>query len=143
MTLDSTAWTTANDIAAARITRSMLIPGHPMSKSALRLKYSADVSAEFAWRFRTDIANWNDPPARFSLEGPFEAGSRGTTVLPGQAPLQWRIREVRPGKWFAIEMELGGAVLTFEWWFEELGEVRTRLTWGVRRRIKEKTFSRR
>src|SRR5689334_5041234 len=43
-----------------------------MSEIALQLEYSveADVSPAFAWRFRTDVANWKDPPARFSLDGP-------------------------------------------------------------------------
>jgi hypothetical protein len=92
--------------------------------------YSVEVDASpgFAWRHRTDVANWNDPPARFSLDGPFEVGSRGTTLLPGQAPLQWRIREVDPGKWFAVEMPLDRASLTFEWAFEELPGGRTKLT---------------
>jgi hypothetical protein len=53
-----------------------------MSGSALQLEHSinAEVSPEFAWNYRTDIANWNDPPARFTLVGPFIAGSRGTTL---------------------------------------------------------------
>ena len=57
-----------------------------MSEIALRLKCSveADVTPVFAWLFRTDVSNWNDPPARFALDGSFEAGSRGTTQLPGQ-----------------------------------------------------------
>ena len=48
-----------------------------MSEIALQLEYSveADVSPDFAWQFRTDVADWNDPPASFVLEGPFEAGS--------------------------------------------------------------------
>jgi len=51
----------------------------------MQLEYSveADVSPEFAWKFRTDVATWNDPPATFALEGPFETGARGTTILPG------------------------------------------------------------
>ena len=101
-----------------------------MSEIALQLKYSveADVTPAFAWQFRTDIANWNDPPARFSLEGPFEAGSCGTTLLPGQAPLHWRITQVRPGQSFVVAMQLDQAVLAFEWRFDELPGHRTRLT---------------
>ena len=43
-----------------------------MSEFALQFKYSveADVTPAFAWQFRTDVANWNDPPARFALDGP-------------------------------------------------------------------------
>ena len=101
-----------------------------MSEIALRLKYSVETDATpaFAWRFRTDVANWNDPPARFALKGPFEAGSCGTTLLPGQAPLHWRIADVIPGKSFIIAMHLDQAMLAFEWRFDELPGYRTKLT---------------
>lgn len=97
---------------------------------ALHLEHSveAEVSPEFAWKFRTDIANWNDPPASFSLDGPFAAGSRGTTELPGQEPLHWVIREVRPFTTFVLEMQLDKALLTFEWRFDALSEQKTRMT---------------
>jgi hypothetical protein len=97
---------------------------------ALQLEHSveAQVSLEFAWKFRTDIANWNDPPARFALDGPFVAGSRGTTVLPGQEPVYWSIREVRPFTTFVLEMQLDNALLTFDWQFEALSDQRTRMT---------------
>ena len=101
-----------------------------MSEIALRLKCSieADVTPAFAWQFRTEVSNWNDPPARFALDGPFEAGSCGTTQLPGQAPLHWRITEVRPGKSFVVAMQLDHAMLVFEWQFEQLPGHKTKLT---------------
>jgi hypothetical protein len=101
-----------------------------MSEIALQLEYSveADVSPDFAWQFRTDVANWNDPPASFVLDGPFEAGSCGTTLLPGQEPLHWRIREVLPAKSFVLELQLDRAMLTFEWSFDDLPGRRTKLT---------------
>jgi hypothetical protein len=101
-----------------------------MNPIALELDYSveADVSPTFAWRFRSDVANWNDPPAEFALDGPFEEGSYGTTLMPGQEPLQWRVAEVRPGKSFVLEMQFERAKLTFEWRFDALTENRTRLT---------------
>jgi hypothetical protein len=101
-----------------------------MSRIALRMEQSVDteVSPEFAWKFRTDIANWNDPPAEFHLDGPFSAGARGTTLLPGQEPLHWKIREVHPRTSFVIEMDLDQATLTFEWRFEALSELRTKMT---------------
>jgi hypothetical protein len=101
-----------------------------MSGIALHLEYSieAEVSPEFAWKYRTDIATWNDPPARFVLDGPFIAGTRGTTFLPGQEPVRWSIGEVRPAKSFVLEMQLGRALLIFEWCFEALSEQRTRMT---------------
>jgi hypothetical protein len=97
---------------------------------ALELEHSVevDVSPEFAWKYRTDIANWSDPPARFVLDGPFVAGSRGTTLLPGQPPLQWTIQAVQPPTSFIIEMQLERAVLTFEWRFDAVSERKTRIT---------------
>ena len=101
-----------------------------MSEIALQLEHSveADVSPPFAWSFRIDVANWNDPPAKFALDGPFAAGSRGTTFLPGQAPLHWYIRDVKPGESFIVEMQLDRASLSFEWRFYALSKHRTRLT---------------
>jgi len=101
-----------------------------MNGNTLHLEHSVEVevSREFAWMYRTDIANWNDPPASFALEGAFVAGSRGTTLIPGQVPLHWRIREVRPGKSFILELQLDKAMLTFEWLFDALTDQRTRMT---------------
>jgi len=101
-----------------------------MSGIALQLEHSveADVTAAFAWKYRTDIANWNDPPARFALDGAFIAGARGTTELPGQQPLHWKVREVQPPDSFVLEMELDRAILTFEWRFDASSAQRTRMT---------------
>jgi hypothetical protein len=101
-----------------------------MSEIVLTLKCSveADVTSAFAWQFRTDVSNWNDPPARFALDGPFEAGSCGTTQLPGQAPLHWRITEVRPHRSFVVAMQLDQAMLVFAWQFDQLPGHKTRLT---------------
>ena len=101
-----------------------------MSEIVLTLKCSveADVTTAFAWQFRTDVSNWNDPPARFALDGPFEAGSCGTTQLPGQAPLHWRITDVRPSRSFVVAMQLDQAMLVFEWQFDQLPGHKTKLT---------------
>jgi hypothetical protein len=101
-----------------------------MTGTILHLEHSVDseVARAFAWKYRTDVANWNDPPARFVLDGPFIEGARGTTLLPEQPPLQWTIREVRPPLSFVIEMQLDGALLTFEWSFDALSEHKTRMT---------------
>jgi hypothetical protein len=88
----------------------------------------ADVSSSFAWDWRTDIKNWADPPAQFRLDGPFASGSWGTTLLPGQEPLRWQIRDVQPGLSFIIEMPLDRAVLSFAWLFEAVSDRRTRIT---------------
>jgi hypothetical protein len=100
-----------------------------MNDIAYQAEYSveAPVSPAFAWDWRTDVQNWDDPPAQFQLGGPFAAGSWGTTRLPGQEPLRWQIRDVRPGKSFTIEMPLDRATLSFEWRFEAVSDRRTRL----------------
>src|SRR3954463_11309759 len=87
----------------------------------------APVSPAFAWDWRTDVKNWDDPPAQFQFDGPFATGSRGATRLPGQEPLRWQIRDVRPGRSFTIEMPLDRATLSFEWRFDAVSERQTRL----------------
>jgi hypothetical protein len=101
-----------------------------MNDIACQLEHSveADVSPSFAWNWRTDVKNWDDPPAHFQLDGPFASGSWGTTLLPGHEPLRWHIREVRPGRSFIIEMPLDRAVLSFEWRFDAVSDCRTRIT---------------
>jgi hypothetical protein len=88
----------------------------------------AAVSPAFAWDWRTDVKNWDDPPAQFQLDGPFAVGSWGTTRLPGQEPLRWHIRDVRPGRSFVIEMRLDRATLSFEWRFDAVSDRHTRLS---------------
>ena len=101
-----------------------------MKNIACQLEHAveADVSPSFAWNWRTDVRNWDDPPAHFQLDGPFASGAWGTTRLPGQEPLRWHIRDVRPGRSFIIEMPLDRAVLSFEWRFDAVSDCRTRLT---------------
>ena len=105
-------------------------PRSVMKNIACQLEHAveAEVSSSFAWSWRTDINNWDDPPAQFQLDGPFASGSWGTTLLPGQEPVRWQIRDVRPGAGFIIEMPLDGAVLSFEWLFDAVSEQRTRIT---------------
>jgi len=101
-----------------------------MTNIACQLEHSieVDVTPAFAWSWRTDINNWDDPPAQFQLDGPFAQGARGTTRLPGQEPIRWQVREVRPGASFIIEMPLDDAVLSFEWLFDAVSNRRTRIT---------------
>jgi hypothetical protein len=101
-----------------------------MKNIACQLEHSveAEVSPSFAWGWRTAIKNWDDPPAQFQLDGLFAIGSWGTTLFPGQEPLRWQIRDVRPGVAFLIEMPLDGAVIAFEWLFDVLSNHRTRIT---------------
>ncbi|HEY7354312.1 MAG TPA: hypothetical protein VH596_16205 [Terriglobales bacterium] len=99
------------------------------SNPAWQFQYSVDcnVPREFAWSYWTNIANWNDPPASFHLDGPFAAGSRLTTNLPGQT-FHSIIRDLKPGHEASIEMQLPDAILSFHWKFEELSADRTRIT---------------
>ena len=90
-----------------------------------------EASQDFAWSYWTNVANWDDPPARFELDGPFAAGSQGTTHLPGQEPIRWLIREVDPRNGATIELQLDGAVLSFEWCLEAVSRERTRLSQRV------------
>jgi len=101
-----------------------------MDNIAYELAHSVDVDVplSFAWTWRTDVRTWDDPPARFELDGAFTSGSRGTTVLPGQKPLRWCIRDVQPGGSFSIEMALDDAVLVFEWQFDAVSDHQTRMT---------------
>jgi len=88
----------------------------------------AGVTPIFAWAYMTNVSNWDDPPATFELGGPFAAGSRGTTHIPGQEPRHWRVREVNPITSYIFEMSLEGASISFEWRFEARPEGKTRLT---------------
>jgi hypothetical protein len=67
------------------VTRSVFI-GWLKAKShepAWQLEYSVEWDA-IAWSYWTNIDNWADPPARFTLDGAFAAGSQGTTWMPGK-----------------------------------------------------------
>ena len=101
-----------------------------MDDIACQLEHSveAEVSPSFAWSSRTDVRTWDDPPARFQLDGPFANGSWGTTVFPGREPVRWQIRDVRRGAAFIIEVPLDGAAIAFEWSFDAMSNHRTRIT---------------
>jgi len=104
-----------------------------MTDRAVVLEHAidVDVSPAFAWSFRTDVATWDDPPATFILDGPFADGTPGRTLMPGQPASSWWVRDVRPGRSFAIEMPLDRAALRFEWHFDAVSARRTRLTQRV------------
>jgi hypothetical protein len=92
---------------------------------------ATEASQDFAWTYWTDVTNWDDPPARFELDGPFAAGSRGKTHVPGQEPLRWLIRAVDPRNGATIELQLDGAVLSFEWRLAAISRERTLLSQRV------------
>ena len=102
---------------------------HNISEPAWQFQHSVDCNAprQFAWSYWTNIANWNDPPASFHLDGPFNIGSRLTTSLPGQT-LHSVIRDLKADCEATIEMQLTDAILSFHWAFENLSEDRTRIT---------------
>src|SRR4029077_5441573 len=90
----------------------------------------AEVPVSFAWQFMTNVDNWSDPPAEFTLNGPFVAGPRGRTSLPGRPPISWIISHVETGYGYTIEgSELfERACLRIHWRFDALTDQRTRLT---------------
>ena len=88
----------------------------------------AEAAADFTWKYCTDVRNWNDPPAEFELEGPFDTGARGVTRIPGQEPRSWVLRDVETGRRYVIETGLKGATMTFEWCFDHVSPSRTKLT---------------
>jgi hypothetical protein len=101
-----------------------------LSEIAWETRYSVEAAAstEFAWRYWTDVRNWDDPPARFEFTGPFVTGARGLTHLPGAPPIEWFVRDLVPGSAATIEIPADGAALSFEWKFERVGAGRTLLT---------------
>jgi hypothetical protein len=93
---------------------------------------TAGVPCEIAWASWTDVANWSfDPSIEWvRLDGPFAAGTRGTTKPRNGDSLSWLIREASPGR-ATIELELPGALVRFDWRFAEAGPAATRITQSV------------
>jgi hypothetical protein len=107
-----------------------------MSKAPVwECHYSVDVDvpASFAWRYMTDVGNWSDPPAEFTLDGPFTSGAQGTTRMPGHPPAAWTVRDVDDGRAYTIERGsfLESAHLLFHWRFDAVSSDRARLTQRV------------
>src|SRR5437870_10649131 len=102
-----------------------------ISEPAWQFQHFVDCHAtrQFAWKltYWTNIANWNDPPASFYLDGPFDIGSRLTTSLPEQT-LHSVIRDLKADRGATSEMQLPDAMLSCHWVFESLSEDRTRIT---------------
>ena len=101
-----------------------------MSEVLWQTEYSVETKAstEFAWAYMTNVSNWEDPPARFRLEGPFIAGQRGVTEMPAQSPLEWRLEVVDPVSSYVIRFSIEQGILSAAWRFTELSGGRTRLT---------------
>jgi len=109
------------------------ILGYLMNELAWETEHSVstEASPEFVWAYMSDVANWDDPPAQFRLEGVFVTGGRGTTEMPGQPPRHWQLRDVQPIESYTIEFPLDRAVLSFVWRFRPLPDYGTRLTQRV------------
>ena len=80
------------------------------------------VSRAFAWQFWTNVANWaavDVSVEAVQLNGPFAAGTSGTTKPRGQDLIEWHIREVTDGHRAVIEIPAPGAVLKCVWLFAD------------------------
>ena len=95
----------------------------------------ADVDRSSAWAWHSNVDNWvrfeGNAVESITLDGPFQAGTRITTKMPGQEPYSSTLVVVEPPLHTLIEMKLSDAVLRFDWTFEELASNKTRLTQHV------------
>jgi hypothetical protein len=91
----------------------------------------ADAPRQTVWEFVSQIDNLarveGDTVESMTLDGPFQAGTKGTTKMRGQEPTHWRLVEVKPPERAIYEMELAEAVVHFTWTDEEWSDGRTRL----------------
>jgi 16S rRNA (guanine(966)-N(2))-methyltransferase RsmD len=94
-------------------------------------EHSVETAADrdFAWSYMSNVANWDDPPAEFHLDGPFAEDSRGTTTMPSQPTREWSLRDVRPPETYTVDAAIAeGATLSCTWRFDPADPGRTRLT---------------
>src|SRR5262245_52606505 len=92
----------------------------------------ANTDLTSVWSWHSNVDNW----ARFegsavesiALDGPFQTGTQITTKMPAQEPRRSKLIMVEPPKHTIIEMNLGDAVLRFDWTFEEVPDRRTCVT---------------
>ena len=98
--------------------------------SVWSFEFSVDcsVSADFAWRYWTNVKNWllDRDVESVALDGPFERGSRGITISKSSGAIEWCISDVQPGR-AVLEFPAPGALATFIWTFIDSGG-RTRIT---------------
>jgi hypothetical protein len=101
------------------------------------LKHSvvANANRQTVWEFVSDINNLarieGDAVESITLDGPYQAGTKGTTKMRGQEPIHWRLIEVEPPGRAVTELELTQAVMRFTWVYEELPDNRTRMSQHV------------
>ena len=74
------------------------------------------VTAEFAWKFWTNVSNWalDADMESVEIDGPFDAGTQGVTNSKSSGRIKWRILEAKAGR-AVIEFPLSGAVARFSW----------------------------
>ncbi|HKV49369.1 MAG TPA: SRPBCC family protein [Candidatus Acidoferrales bacterium] len=91
-----------------------------------------DVSAEFAWKFWTNVENWklDSDVVSVELQGPFAIGARGATQTKSSGRLEWRVADLGPGR-AVLEFPAPGAVARFAYTFEDAAGGRTRITQRV------------
>ena len=97
-----------------------------------KFEYSVECQAprDFAWRFWTNVDNWSLDPGVDSvqLDGPFAAGSKGTTKIRNGDSVEWHLVEVRDCRHAVIEFPATGAVLRTHMTFEDSASGGTRIT---------------
>ena len=94
-----------------------------------------EVSRGFAWRFWTNVDNWAavDPSLEsVKLNGPFAAGTKGTTKPCDLHPIDWQLTEVQDRTSAVIEVPVPGAIFRFLWRFEDSPSGGARITQQVR-----------
>lgn len=104
-----------------------------MSTTAWEFEHTVECSASrsFVWAFWTDVSNWerieDDAVEWIRLEGPFEAGTRGVTKLPGQEPRSWVISRVAVQESAKIDMPVDDAVFVNQMTLESIDDGHTRI----------------
>jgi hypothetical protein len=100
-----------------------------------QFQYAVDcpVSRAFAWQFWSNVENWllDTSVEAITIDGPFAAGTRGTSKPRGGDLINWQLVEVVDGCRAVIEILLPGAVVRFHWQFEDLPDAATRMTQRV------------
>ena len=106
-----------------------------MNKVVWEAKQSVPLqtSLQKAWEFHIKIEeNWKrvegDSVEYIKLSGPYEAGTKGTTKMKGQPPVEWQLIKVVPFSQSVTEYQLPDARIHFEFTFEKLSESQTVMT---------------
>jgi hypothetical protein len=79
------------------------------------------VSADFAWRFWTDVTNWalDADIESVEIDGPFVAGAQGITSSKSSGRIPWRVAECG-GMKAVVEFTAPGAIGRFAWSFDDV-----------------------